>query len=83
MSLNAAPETNQIDFSDIKANIDQFINGTGSAAATKIEHKDVLREVLNELQPVNFRALAGAEEDEKLQQKYLIVLCIQELLKVI
>lgn len=86
MSLIAAPETNQIDFSDFKADIEQFFNGTGVAFPRKIEHKDVLLDILNELEelkPVDFRALAGVEENEKLPQKHLVVLCVQELLKII
>ncbi|HEX8396398.1 MAG TPA: phage/plasmid primase, P4 family [Pyrinomonadaceae bacterium] len=93
MSLTAAPESGNINLSeiagDIQDNAKQLVNGTSDAVSAKIRHKDVLQEILNELEslnkssPIDFRALAGVEGDEKLPQKHLIVLCVQELLRII
>lgn len=49
---------------------------------TKITHDLVLREILDSLQPIDFRAVAGLDGDEKLLQKTQIVLSIREILKV-
>jgi putative DNA primase/helicase len=73
----------QIDLPAIKTHINKFLDCVSSPAASKIEHKDVLREILNELEPVDFRALSEVKESESLPQKHLVVLCVQELLKTI
>jgi putative DNA primase/helicase len=79
-------QTISINLTDIKTEADRFLNGNGSKKTgngSHVEHKDVLREILDALKPVDFRALADVEDGEKLAQKHLVVLCISELLKIV
>lgn len=79
-------QTISIALTDIKAEVDRFLNGNGTKNTrngSHVKHKDVLREILDALKPVDFRALADVEGEDKLPQKHLIVLCISELLKIV
>lgn len=48
----------------------------------KITHDLVLREILDNLQPIVFRDVAGLKPDEEITQKIQIVLTVREVLKV-
>src|SRR5687768_11405569 len=50
---------------------------------TRIEHDDVMREILDSLEIIDFREKAGLKESDKLTQKHLVVMCIDELLRVV
>lgn len=64
---------------------------TISAAAVEPErkkanvssHSNIFRQILDVLQPVNFRAKAGLSANQKLSQKHLLVICIDELLEAV
>ncbi len=47
---------------------------------TKITHDLVLREILDSLQPIDFRSVAGLDGDEKLCQKTQVVITVREVL---
>lgn len=49
-------------------------------APPKIEHAQVLQEILSSLVEVDFRVRAKLEDNEKLPQKHLLVMCVDELL---
>lgn len=61
-------------FDDIQANI--------SGAKVK-PHETILDEFLDEIEAVDFRDILGIDEGEKIQQKYLVVLIIDEILHLI
>lgn len=48
----------------------------------KIEHSEVLREILDNLQEIDFRQIADLSENERVTQKHLRVITIQEILRV-
>lgn len=50
--------------------------------AAKIEHTNVLQEILDNLDPVDFVEMAKLKQDDKLSQKHLIVYSIREILRV-
>jgi putative DNA primase/helicase len=75
MTFQAA--TNKIDADAIRAEADNFFT-----LQTKITHDLVLREILDSLQPIDFRSVAGLDGDEKLCQKTQVVITVREVLKV-
>lgn len=74
-------------FDDIQSHVSQYagniFNGNGKPHGVKIEHKDVLREILDALEAIDFRVLADLKEGENLSQKHQLVLCVSELLKIV
>ena len=42
-----------------------------------------LQQILDNLQPLNFRALAGAKADEKVRPREMLVIAVRELLKIV
>ncbi len=46
-------------------------------------HSKIFRQILDALQPVNFRDKAGLSANQKLSQKHLLVICIDELLEAV
>ncbi len=75
--MTLQPATMKIDADAIRAEADNFFT-----LQTKITHDAVLREILDSLQPIDFRSVAGLDGDEKLCQKTQIVLTVGEVLKV-
>jgi putative DNA primase/helicase len=45
-------------------------------------HGQVLYSLLNEIEPVDFKELAGLEKDQKLQTKHYAVICIEKVLSI-
>ncbi len=59
-------------------------NGTGVTPLTArpiVLHEDVLAEILSNLQPIDFRAKAGLDENEKITQKHFCVITVQEVVE--
>jgi putative DNA primase/helicase len=54
-----------------------------AAGRVPVAHTDVLSEILEALQSVDFRVLADLEDGEKLPQKHQIVLCVSQLLNTV
>lgn len=50
--------------------------------AAKIEHADVLQEILDNLDEVDFAEMAKLKQDERITQKHLVVYSIREVLRV-
>ena len=72
------PQQSIID-DDIRAEADSFFSSNG-----KIEHAEVLREILDVITPVDFRARADlTDPKQNLPQKHQLVICIDELLAVV
>lgn len=62
----------------IVAEAEEFFNRNGKA--TILNHSEILGKILESIEPVDFRAAAKLTESEKLSQKHLLVMCINELL---
>lgn len=62
---------------EILAEADEFLSATRN-----ITHDKVLREILNELKPIDFRKHASLKEKDKISQKHHVVLVIAEILRV-
>ncbi len=62
---------------DIRAEVEHFIKPSG-----KIDHARVLQEILDALEPIDFRAIANLPDDQKVSQKHFRVLTVQEVLRV-
>lgn len=69
----------RIDVSAIVAEAVKLINPPKRTG--KVEHGKVLEEVLDSLEVIDFRARAALADNEKLPQKHLLVLCVDELLR--
>ena len=52
-------------------------------AAQPAQHQQGLQAILDTLQPLNFRELAGAKANEKLKHSETLVLAVRELLKIV
>src|SRR3954454_10891578 len=48
----------------------------------RIEHANVLQEILDNLESVDFAELAKLKQDERLTQKHLVVYSVREILRV-
>lgn len=66
----------------IKHELDVEAETIFDSEAVKIEHAEVLKEILANLKPLDFRKAAAIKKDEKLAQKHIVVTCARELLKV-
>ncbi len=76
MSENITPNFN---FDDIKNDAENCVmQGTNEP----IHHNDILAQLLEQIEPVNFKAIAGLDEEDKLRIEHYLVICIDELLKI-
>jgi len=75
--MTPKPATIKIDAAAVKAEAERFFT-----VKTKITHDLVLREILDNLQRIVFRDVAGLKPDEEISQKIQIVLTVREVLKV-
>jgi putative DNA primase/helicase len=71
------PQPNKIDADAIHAEFESF----SKPAETQIlAHEEILKAILETIEPINFRTIAGLDDGEHLPQKHLLVMCIDELL---
>lgn len=67
-------------FDDIKNDAEKCID---KGKTEPIQHNDILAQLLEQIEPVNFRELAELEdENDKLRQDHFYVICIDQILKV-
>lgn len=73
---------NTIEKTENKINLDALKSESETifSPKKKIAHDDVLEEILDSLEIIDFRAKAKLTESDKLTQKHLHVMCIDELL---
>jgi putative DNA primase/helicase len=45
-----------------------------------LAHDEILNAILETIEPIDFRAIAGLDDGEKLLQKHILVMCVDELL---
>src|ERR1039457_473361 len=68
------------DFDAIKNEVDNCIK---QGIIPPIHHKDILAQLLEQIEPVNFMELADLNpETGKLKQEHFFVICIDQILKV-
>ncbi len=72
------PATVRIDADAILAEFETFSKPNGKAKV--LAHSEILSAILETLEEVDFKAVAGLDDEEKLPQKHLLVLCVNELL---
>jgi putative DNA primase/helicase len=70
------PTINKIDVDAICAEAENTFT-----LQTKITHDLVLREIIDSLQPISFREVAGLQPDEEITQKIQIVVTVRQILK--
>jgi putative DNA primase/helicase len=71
-------KTQKIDADSIRAEAENIFNPSKDAAI--LNHSEILRKILDLVEPVDFRAAAKLGDTEKLSQKHLLVMCVNELL---
>jgi putative DNA primase/helicase len=59
---------------------EEFKNFSKSAEKKILAHEEILKAILETIEPINFRTIAGLDDGEHLPQKHLLVMCIDELL---
>jgi putative DNA primase/helicase len=69
-----------INLSDIQAEAQRLARGT--VARPPISHSDVWQEILDALEPIDFREMAELDANARLSQKHYIVITVQEVLRV-
>lgn len=72
------PATKKIDADAFQAEADNFFKPTGKVKV--LAHSEILSAILETLDEIDFKAVAGLDDEEKLPQKHLLVLCVNELL---
>lgn len=84
-----ATEQSKIDESERSAARESTLNEREQNKVVRLPVREkvfrdvVLNNILEKLKPVDFRAIANLGSNENLAQKHLIVLCIEELLRVV
>ncbi len=68
----------QIDADAIRAEAETLLSSNGKVRV--LAHSEILNEILDTLDKINFKEAAELEAEDKLPQKHLLVLCINELL---
>jgi putative DNA primase/helicase len=76
--MSFQPTTVVIDAEAFQAEFESFSKQNGKARV--LTHVEVLQEILDALDKIDFHAVAGLEPGDNLPQKYVIVICIKELL---
>lgn len=72
------PETQMINADSIRAEAESIFNP--AKATVILNHSEILERILETVEPIDFRAAAKLSDTEKLPQKHLLVMCINELL---
>lgn len=62
---------------EIQNTAENFFSSSG-----KIEHTEILQEIIENLKPVDFRKIAGLKEKDALTQKHLVVLTVRQVLEI-
>jgi putative DNA primase/helicase len=68
----------KIDADAILAEFETLSKPSGNVKV--LAHSEILNAILETLDAINFKAVAGLDDEEKLPQKHLLVLCVNELL---
>src|SRR5947209_16055308 len=76
LSKQEGPQAN-VGLSEIQAEAERLI-----AERAPVPHADVWRDILDALEPIDFREAAQLEDDEKLSQKHYVVITVREVLRV-
>ncbi|HXH70433.1 MAG TPA: phage/plasmid primase, P4 family, partial [Pyrinomonadaceae bacterium] len=76
--MTLQPATMKIDVGAIHAEADNLFTPTGKNKI--LAHSEILTAILDTLEEIDFKAVAGLDDEEKLPQKHLLVLCVNELL---
>jgi putative DNA primase/helicase len=71
-------QTVKIDADAIRAEFEAFSKPNGQVKV--LAHSEILNAILETLDEVDFKAAANLDDEEKLPQKHLLVLCVNELL---
>lgn len=71
------PSKQTIDAESIRAETENFFVSNGL-----LEHTKVFQEILDNLQPLDFRQIANVDDDQRISQKIQRVLTVQEVLRV-
>ncbi|MBA2493949.1 MAG: hypothetical protein H0V31_04550, partial [Acidobacteria bacterium] len=72
------PATVGIDADAIRAEFETFSKPPGKVKV--LAHSEILNAILETLDAIDFKAAANLDAEEKLPQKHLLVLCVNELL---
>ncbi|HEV2913272.1 MAG TPA: phage/plasmid primase, P4 family [Pyrinomonadaceae bacterium] len=70
----------EINLSEIQAEAEHLARS--DAARAPVSHTDVWQEILDALEPIDFREMAELDAKERLSQKHYIVITVQEVLRV-
>jgi putative DNA primase/helicase len=70
--------TQTIDFESIQNEAETFFKPNGKVKV--LAHSEILSAILETLDAIDFNAAANLDDEEKLPQKHLLVLCVNELL---
>ncbi len=70
--------TNKIDADAIRTEFEKLSKPNGEVKV--LAHSEILSAILDTLDAIDFKAKAELEAEEKLPQKHLLVLCVNELL---
>jgi putative DNA primase/helicase len=71
------PQLGKIDADEIRA---EFENFSKPAKVKVLAHEEILNAILETIEPIDFREIAELDDGEKLPQKHLLVMCVNELL---
>jgi putative DNA primase/helicase len=76
--MTLQPQTLKIDADAIRAEFETLSKPNGKVKI--LAHSEILNSILETLDAIDFKAVANLEAEEKLPQKHLLVLCVNELL---
>ena len=76
--MTLQPATIKIDADSIRAEAETLSKTNGKVKV--LAHSEILTAILDTLEEIDFKAVAGLDDEEKLPQKHLLVLCVNELL---
>ncbi len=76
--MTLQPAAVKIDADAIRAEAESFFKPNGNVKV--LAHSEILNTILETLDAIDFKAAANLDAEEKLPQKHLLVLCVNELL---
>lgn len=76
--MNAQPQA-EISLSDIQAEAEHLLRSV--AVRAPVPHADVWQEILDVLEPIDFREASELDASERLSQKHYIVITVREVLR--
>jgi putative DNA primase/helicase len=65
---------------DVAALLEEFDELSKPTKVKVLAHDEILSAILETIEPIHFRAIAKLADDEKLLQRHILVMCIDELL---